>query len=68
MPVLDYEYGGADCLTDEYNALRPDFAETLSPRLPKGLTVGAQLFWLQQEYPDDFAGAVHYAGTGHRQE
>jgi len=55
LPVLDYEHDGPNALTAEYNALRPDFAETLSPRLPNGLTVGAQVHWLQQSFPDGFA-------------
>jgi len=55
LPVLDYEYDGPDALTSEYNALRPDFAETQSPRLPGGLTVGAQIHWLEHSFPDGFA-------------
>jgi len=55
LPVLDYEHDGPDALTAEYDALRPDFTETLSPRLPNGLTVGAQIHWLQQTFPDGFA-------------
>ncbi|MEP3048920.1 MAG: FGGY-family carbohydrate kinase [Roseibium sp.] len=44
-PVLDYEFEGPDDLTEEYDAIRPDFNETGSPRLKMGLNVGAQLFW-----------------------
>jgi len=55
LPVLDYEYDGPYALTSEYNALRPDFAETQSPRLPGGLTVGAQIHWLEHSFPDGFA-------------
>lgn len=44
-PVLDYEYHGPDDLALQYDAVRPDFAETGSPRLPGGLNLGAQLFW-----------------------
>ena len=44
-PVLDYEHTGPDDLAAEYNALRPDFALTGSPRLPMGLNLGAQLHW-----------------------
>ncbi len=50
-PVLDYEHDGPDTLTDAYNALRPDFALTGSARLPMGLNVGAQLFWLLETMP-----------------
>ncbi len=55
LPVLDYEHDGPNALTAEYDALRPGFAETLSPRLPNGLTVGAQIHWLERSFPDGFA-------------
>jgi sugar (pentulose or hexulose) kinase len=45
-PVMDYEFTGPDELADSYDALRPDFSETGSPRLPVGLNAGAQLHWL----------------------
>ncbi len=44
-PILDYEFAGPDDVTDDYDAIRPPFAETGSPRLAGGLNVGAQLFW-----------------------
>lgn len=44
-PMLDYEFAGPDDLSAEYDAMRPDFQETGSPRLPLGLNVGAQIFW-----------------------
>lgn len=44
-PVLDYEHDGPDTCAADYDALRPDFAVTGSPRLPVGLNLGAQLFW-----------------------
>ncbi|WP_422037238.1 FGGY-family carbohydrate kinase [Roseibium sp.] len=43
--VIDYEFAGPDDLAAEYEALRPGFAETGSPRLGMGLNVGAQLYW-----------------------
>ncbi len=55
LPILDYEHDGPDSLTAEYDALRPDFSETLSPRLPGGLTVGAQIHWLEARFPKGFA-------------
>lgn len=57
LPVLDYEHDGPDECAAAYDAVRPDFAHTLSPRLPKGFNAGAQLFWLQRRFPDAFAGA-----------
>ena len=57
MPVLDYEDTGPDELADVYNAIRPKFSETGSPRLPMGLNVGAQLHYLATTFPDAFARA-----------
>jgi sugar (pentulose or hexulose) kinase len=45
LPMLDYEALEPEDLSAEYNALRPDFAQTGSPRLPAGLNLGAQLHW-----------------------
>ena len=45
-PVLDYEHDGPDFLTAQYDAIRPPFSETGSPRLAMGLNLGAQLHWL----------------------
>lgn len=44
-PMLDYEHDGPDALAAEYNAMRPDFGQTGSPRLSLGLNLGAQLYW-----------------------
>lgn len=44
-PILDYEHDGPDKTAAEYDALRPPFEETGSPRLAGGLNIGAQLFW-----------------------
>lgn len=43
-PVLDYE-DPRPGQSAAYAALRPDFAETGSPRLAMGLNLGAQLHW-----------------------
>jgi sugar (pentulose or hexulose) kinase len=44
-PVLDYEHTGPDETAEIYDAIRPPFAQTGSPRLPAGLNLGAQLHW-----------------------
>jgi sugar (pentulose or hexulose) kinase len=44
-PVLDYEHDGPDTTAAAYDAVRPTFAETGSPRLPHGLNIGAQIHW-----------------------
>lgn len=44
-PILDYEHPyPADCAA-AYDAIRPDFSQTGSPRLSAGLNIGAQLHW-----------------------
>ncbi len=60
LPILDYEDPGPDELAAEYDAVRPPFAETLSPRLPAGLNLGAQIFWQQRKFAKEFAAARHY--------
>jgi len=56
LPVLDYE---AQLPGVDYDALRPDFAETFSPSLPAGLNLGRQLAWLAQRFPVEFARTRH---------
>lgn len=52
MPVLDYEHDGPDSMRNAYEALRPDFSETGSPKIAVGLNLGAQFFWQMQAFPD----------------
>jgi sugar (pentulose or hexulose) kinase len=58
LPVLDYEFDGPDRLAADYDAIRPTFAETGTPRLPLGLNLGAQFFWQQKRFPVEFARAA----------
>ncbi|ESY74213.1 FGGY-family carbohydrate kinase [Mesorhizobium sp. M0051] len=58
LPVLDYEFDGPDRLAADYDAIRPPFAETGTPRLPLGLNLGAQFFWQQKSFPTQFAKAA----------
>lgn len=51
-PVLDYEHDGPDRCAEDYDAIRPGFEETGSPRLPLGLNLGAQLFWQFATVPE----------------
>lgn len=44
-PILDYEYDWPEKLVEEYDEVRPSFAETGSPRLSAGLNIGAQLYY-----------------------
>lgn len=57
LPVLDYEYFGPDELTAQYDAERPEWSESFTPRLPQGLNLGAQLFWQHKRFPTEFAAA-----------
>ncbi|TGQ63404.1 carbohydrate kinase [Mesorhizobium sp. M00.F.Ca.ET.186.01.1.1] len=57
LPVLDYEFDGPDRLAVDYDAVRPPFTETGTPRLPLGLNLGAQFFWLEKRFPAEFAKA-----------
>lgn len=50
-PMLDYEHTGPDALAAAYDAIRPAFEETGSPRLAAGLNIGAQLHWLFAQDP-----------------
>ena len=59
LPILDYESDAPEASRAAYDAVRPAFSETFSPRLPNGLNVGAQLFWLEATYPRAFAKARH---------
>ena len=55
MPMLDYEFDGPDSVASAYDAVRPAFSETGSPRLATGLNVGAQIYWQAKTFPDQFA-------------
>lgn len=59
LPVLDYEHIGPEETAGAYGRVRPDFAESLSPRLPNGLNLGAQIFWQSQAYPGRFVEVTH---------
>ena len=59
LPVLDYEHDGPEAMRDAYEAMRPPFADSLTPRLPNGLNLGAQLFWQQLEFEAEFTRARH---------
>ena len=60
LPVLDYEHDGPDALDAAYARVRPDFAESFSPRLPGGLNLGAQLFWQARRFSEAFARATGF--------
>jgi sugar (pentulose or hexulose) kinase len=51
IAALDYEAEPPAEVAAAYEAERDPFEATLSPRLPGGLNLGAQLFWLERLYP-----------------
>ncbi len=55
LPVLDYEHPAPDDIRKRYDEVRPDFGETLTPALPGGLNLGAQIFWQAETFPDEFS-------------
>ncbi len=69
-PILDYEHTYPAKIVDDYDAIKPDFAQTGSPRLAGGLNIGAQLHWLLARDPtlnDRTAQIVTYPQYwGHR--
>jgi sugar (pentulose or hexulose) kinase len=50
-PILDYEHPIPDDVAQDYDAIRPDFQQTGSPRLAHGLNVGAQLHYQFRQDP-----------------
>jgi len=55
LPILDYEFQGIDECAEQYKSERPAFRETYSPYLPAGLNLAKQLYWLQDQYPQQFS-------------
>ncbi|MBL1419606.1 MAG: FGGY-family carbohydrate kinase [Alphaproteobacteria bacterium] len=58
LPILDYEFDGVEDCFAAYDKLRPEFSETLSPKLPIGLNLGAQIYWQSQRFEDEFSGVT----------
>ena len=55
QPVQDYESPIPPVFAAAYARARPAFGETLSPALPKGLNLGAQIFWHARRDPQMFS-------------
>lgn len=51
-PILDYEHAYPAEAVNAYDAIKPNFIQTGSPKLPGGLNIGAQLHWLFASNPD----------------
>lgn len=54
LPVLDYEFRYTAEIDHAYDAIRPPFEETFSPRLPGGLNLGAQFHYQKTAFPEAF--------------
>jgi sugar (pentulose or hexulose) kinase len=54
LPVLDYEFRYPVEIDEAYDAVRPPFSETFSPRLPGGLNLGAQFHYQKNAFPEAF--------------
>ena len=55
LPILDYEFHGPNQLKGEYDEKRPAFSQTGTPRMDAGLNLGAQIYWQNKFFSDDFA-------------
>ena len=55
LPVLDYEHDGPDEVRSEYDKTRLPFHLSGTPAMPAGLNLGAQIYWLNKGFPDEFA-------------
>ena len=61
-PPVDYEFDGFAGFDADYDALRPPYEESLSPRLPRGLNLGRQIFYVERTFPQAFASARAFLG------
>jgi L-fuculokinase len=59
LPPLDYEFDGFAAV-DDYDAARPPYEETRSPRLPRGLNLGRHLFYFERYFPAQFKQATAF--------
>jgi L-fuculokinase len=55
----DYEDAVFDGVEEDYAQARDAFASTYSPRLPRGLNLGRQWFYLERNRPELFTRAAH---------
>jgi L-fuculokinase len=60
IPPLDYEFDGFGDVDAGYDAARPPYEETRSPRLPRGLNLGREIFYLERHFPDQFERATAF--------
>jgi sugar (pentulose or hexulose) kinase len=54
LPVLDYEHDGPDATGAAFASAADPFAESRSPTLPLGFTLGRQIYWQARTFPKPF--------------
>ena len=54
LPILDYAADPPPEIAAAYVEIAPWFEECYCPVNPASITLGRQLFWLSQEFPDEF--------------
>jgi sugar (pentulose or hexulose) kinase len=59
LPILDYEHPAPFEEDHGYAAVRPPFAEILSPNLEGGINLGRQIHWQSRRFPEAFARTRH---------
>jgi sugar (pentulose or hexulose) kinase len=57
LPPMDYEFDGFGAVDAAYDAARPPFEECFSPLSVRGLNLGRQIFYLERNFPEEFAAA-----------
>ena len=57
LPPIDYEFDGFSRVDAAYDALRPPFEESQSPLSARGLNLGRQIFYFEQNFPRAFEAA-----------
>ncbi|WP_119270450.1 FGGY-family carbohydrate kinase [Taklimakanibacter deserti] len=55
LPVMDYMAEPPADIIESYRKTEPPFSEVFSPLLPMALTHGMQLFWQEEDFPEQFA-------------
>lgn len=53
-PPMDYEFDGFGVVDADYDAMRPPFAESFSPKAARGLNLARQIFYLERVFPEAF--------------
>ena len=59
MPVLDYEQAIPQSVVESFDEICPDFSETFTPKLPVGMNLGSQIFWLQRDFKKELVRTEH---------